>query len=162
MERAGHVHIEAGAVVEYAAGLVRAAADEAPAETPADRDPEAAAAFAICMNAIKFGSGWWPTIRKRPGLSGYGTMAAGVRDRFEAEGPWSAEELAAIEAEELLPHGSPQEVELRAAAVHAVELLTAATKGGLSPAQIDGALWNRGADRRYKSLPRPRSRNTAY
>lgn len=70
--------------------------------------------------------------------------------------------LARIEAEELLVHGSPEEVELRAAAVHAVELLTAATDGALTPAEIDSALWNRGRDRRYKSLPRPRSRNTAY
>jgi len=243
------------------------------------------------MNAINFGSGWWPTIRKRPGHSGYATMAAGVRERFAEAGPWSAEELtgldaiaiaavldqdpghqlmaeyaaalrdvgahlladhggrylgllagsgsipdlaarlaawdafadvsrydgrevpffkraqlaaadleragvaplpggerltafadnlvphvlrvdgvlrlereltAAIEAEELLEHGSPPEVELRAAAVHAVELLASASGGALSPAEIDGALWNRGAGRRYKSLPRPRSRNTAY
>ncbi len=69
---------------------------------------------------------------------------------------------AAIEAGELLPHGSPQEVELRAAAVHAVELLAAARQGALSPAEIDRALWNRGADPHYKSRPRPRSRNTAY
>jgi hypothetical protein len=65
-----------------------------------------------------------------------------------------------IEAGELLEHGSPEEVELRACAVHAVELLAAATS--LSPAEIDGVLWNRGAAERYKSLPRPRSRNTAY
>lgn len=65
-----------------------------------------------------------------------------------------------IEAEELLVHGSPEEVELRACAVHAVELL--AGSSGLAPAEIDGVLWNRGRDRRYKSVPRPRSRNTAY
>jgi hypothetical protein len=67
---------------------------------------------------------------------------------------------ARIEAEELLPHGSPEEVELRAAAVHAIELL--ATANGLPPATLDSALWNRGRAERYKSLPRPRSRNTAY
>jgi Potential Queuosine, Q, salvage protein family len=65
-----------------------------------------------------------------------------------------------IEAGELLEHGSPEEVELRACSVHAVELLAAATP--LSPAEIDGVLWNRGAAERYKSVPRPRSRNTAY
>jgi hypothetical protein len=65
-----------------------------------------------------------------------------------------------IEAGEMLEHGSPEEVELRACAVHAIELLAAATP--LSPAEIDGVLWNRGAAERYKSLPRPRSRNTAY
>ncbi|HXS47389.1 MAG TPA: queuosine salvage family protein, partial [Solirubrobacterales bacterium] len=61
---------------------------------------------------------------------------------------------------ELLEHGSPEEVELRACAVHAIELLATATP--LSPAEIDGVLWTRGSSRRYKSLPRPRSRNTAY
>ena len=40
------------------------------------------------------------------------------------------------------------------------DLLAAATS--LSPAEIDGLLWSRGATERYKSLPRPRSRNTAY
>ena len=252
-------------------------------------DPEAAAAFAICMNAINFGSGWWPTIRKRPALSGYSTMAAGVEDRFDAAGPWTAKELVAmdaetiaavvgqepdhplmpqfaaalsdvgehlltehagrslgvieragsipalagilagwdafadvsrhegrrvpffkraqlaaadlhragvtnlpgveqltafadnlvphvlrvdgaldldaaliarIEAEELLVHGSPEEVELRACAIQAIELMAKAC--GLSPAEIDSVLWNRGRESRYKSLPRPRSRNTAY
>jgi hypothetical protein len=67
---------------------------------------------------------------------------------------------ARIDAGELLVHGSAEEVELRACAVHAIELLAAASP--LSPAQIDAALWNRGRDRRYKSVPRPRSRNTAY
>ncbi len=67
---------------------------------------------------------------------------------------------ARIEAGELLAHGSAEEVELRACAVHVVELLSAATS--LSAAGIDGILWNRGAAGRYKSVPRPRSRNTAY
>jgi hypothetical protein len=70
-------------------------------------------------------------------------------------------ELAArIEAEEVLVHASPEEVELRAGAVHAIELLAAAS--GLSPAQLDSALWNRGRHPHYKSIPRPRSRNAAY
>lgn len=68
----------------------------------------------------------------------------------------------AIDAGELLEHGAPAEVELRAAAVHAVELLAAATGGRLAPAEIDALLWNRGRAPRYKAIPRPRSRNTAY
>lgn len=67
-----------------------------------------------------------------------------------------------IEAGELLFHGSPGEVELRACAVHAVELLAAADDRALAPAEIDAVLWNRGRGPRYKALPRPRSRNTAY
>jgi hypothetical protein len=68
---------------------------------------------------------------------------------------------ARIEANELLTHGSPEEVELRACAVHAIELLAAA-RPDLTPAEIDAALWNRGRAPHYKSRPRPRSRNTAY
>lgn len=288
MERARSVRVDEGHIAGYAPELTELAETVPDDPAPAD-DPEATAAFAICMNAINFGSGWWPTIRKRPGHSGYATMAAGVTDRFASAGRWSAEEIAAmdaatiasvlgqdphhplmaqfaaalrnvgthlqaehsgrflgpvesadsipalattfaawesfsdvssyedrevpfykraqlaaadlhragvanlpglerltafadnlvphvlrvdgvlqldpeltahIEAEEFLPHGSPEEVELRAAAVHAIELLATAT--GLTPATLDSALWNRGRAPRYKSLPRPRSCNTAY
>jgi len=288
MGRARSVRIAEDRIAGYAVELVELV-EAAPDDPAPPVDPEAAAAFAICMNAINFGSGWWPTIRKRPGHSGYATMAAGVSDRFASAGPWSAEELVAIdsasiagvlgqdpehplmaqfaaalrdvgahlqaehsgrflgpvdtadsipalaasfagwdafadvsqyedrevpfykraqlaagdlhragladlpglerltafadnlvphvlrldgalqldpdltariEAEELLPHGSPEEVELRAAAVHAIELLAATS--GLAPATLDSAIWNRGRAPRYKSLPRPRSRNTAY
>lgn len=288
-QRARFVRVEEERIEEYAAGLAEGVEAEPAAD--ASGDPEAAAAFAICMNAINFGSGWWPTIRKRPGHSGYATMAAGVEERFASEGPWHPEELveldavvvakvvgqdpdhplmvqfaaalrdagthlvadhdgrylavveaavsvpdlaavfaawdafadvsryegrevpfykraqlaaadlhragvadlpgieeltafadnlvphvlrvdgilhldpeltARIEADDLLAHGSAEEVELRAGAVHAVELLTAAAGDSLTPAAIDSALWNRGRDRRYKSRPRPRSRNTAY
>ncbi len=40
---------------------------------------------------------------------------------------------ARIEAEELLPHGSPEEVELRAAAIHAIELLASAPAASPPP-----------------------------
>jgi hypothetical protein len=288
-EQARWVRIDVSALETYAEGLPREPDDSSPTE--AQRDPEAAAAFAICMNAINFGSGWWPTVRKRPGHSGYATMAAGVEERFEGEGPWNPEELLAmdavriadvlgqdrehplmaqfgaalrdvgnrvqqdhggrflgvaeaadsipalagtlaswdsfadvsrygerevpfykraqlaaadlhragvadllgldrltafadnvvphvlridgvlhldpelktpIEAGDLLAHSSPEEVELRACAVHAVELLADATGNAFSPAEIDGVLWNRGRAQHYKSRPRPRSRNTAY
>ena len=45
---------------------------------------------------------------------------------------------AHIDGEELLDHGSPEEVELRAGAIHAVELLVAASD--LTAAEIDGVL----------------------
>jgi hypothetical protein len=258
----------------------------------AEGEREARAAFVVCLDAINFGSGWWPTIRRRPGLSGYSTIAAGMTERFRQAGPWSAAELTGldaaaiaavvgqdaehplmeryaaalrdvgghllaehqgsfealvetadgsapaladllagweafadaseyegrpvpffkraqiaaadvdrlgvmplageerltafadnlvphvlrldgvlrldpdleqrIDAEELLDHGSPEEVELRACAVHAIELLSAASPIHLSPAEIDATLWHRGSSQRYKSIPRPRSRNTAY
>jgi hypothetical protein len=69
---------------------------------------------------------------------------------------------ARIEAGELLVHDSPEEVELRACTVHAIELLTAACGHRLSPAQIDMLLWTRGQEPHYKAHPRPRARSTAY
>lgn len=292
------VQIEEAAIDDYAASIVppdlgqeEAAAAQAPG---AGADRESRAAFAVCLDAVNFGSGWWPTIRKRPGHSGFFTVAAGLDERFRDPGPWSAGELtqlgaadlatvlgqdpehplmaqfaaalrdvgahleaehagsfttaidsvggsapalaalfagwdafadvsvyagrevpffkraqlaaadvaragvaelrdlgrltafadnlvphvlrvdgvlrldpdltARIEAGDLLLHGSPEEVELRACAVHAVELLVAAYGDAprLTAAEVDAALWNRGREPRYKALPRPRSRNTAY
>jgi hypothetical protein len=281
-------------VEEYAAALPPPGAPPPPdpATELTEGDREARIAFVICLDAINFGSGWWPTIRKRPGRSGYFTMAAGLTERFRGEGAWPAAEMsdlepaaiasvlgqdprhplmadyaaalrdvgrrvlaehggsfaaladgaagsalalvdsladwdafadvstyegrpvpfykraqiaaadlnrtglaqladeerltafadnlvphvlrvdgllrldpaleATIEAGELLVHGSPEEVELRACGVQAVELLSAARDRALSPAEIDAALWNRGANARYKSIPRPRCRCSAY
>ena len=69
--------------------------------------------------------------------------------------------VARIEREELIEHGSPEEVEIRACAVHAVELIVGA-RSDLTAAQIDESLWRRGQEPRYKARPRHRSRCTAY
>jgi hypothetical protein len=291
--RARSVQIEQESIEAYTSSLpLVGAAPPDPTTHFGEGDREARAAFVICLNAINFGSGWWPTIRKRPGLSGYSTIAAGVTERFRASRGWSVAELAEldaagialvvdqdaehplmeqyaaalrdvgervrteyegsfeavidtargsaitlagllaswdaftdvseyegrsvsffkraqiaaadvnrlgvaplkgeehltafadnlvphvlrvdgvlrldpdmeerIDAGELLEHGSPEEVELRACAVHTIELLSAASPAHLCPAEIDAALWHRGRAERYKSIPRPRSRNTAY
>ena len=265
--------------------------------TPADDDDlvvgdslEQRAAFVLALDAVNFGSGWFPTLAKRPGHTGYFTVALGLRDRFTGEGPWSAAELARLEAahvarwldqdpghelmelfaaalrelgqrvaeehqgvfialaraertavglvermagwptwadasvhaggsvpffkraqllaadlaragiadfpdldrltlfaDNLVPHvlrldgilrfdaalverisrgdllryGSPEEVEIRACAVHAVELI-AAERDDLAPHSLDALLWNRGQEPRYKATPRHRTRCTAY
>jgi hypothetical protein len=282
--RARSVRIEPGAIEAYAATL--------PAAPPPIPDLDGAsederAAFSLTLNAINFGSGWFPTLRKPPGLSGFRTVEAGVR----AHGPWSAEELvrmtperiasavgqdpghelmrlfavhlrelgqrvrdehggrflglaragggsavalvehlatwdtwqdvspydgervplfkraqiaagdlalsglapagdlaqltlfadnlvphvlridgvlrfdpalvARIDAGELIEHDSPEEVEIRAVALHAVELLVAA-HGATTATTVDNVLWQRGADARYKAHPRHRARTTAY
>ncbi len=61
--------------------------------------PEDVAMFTLTLDAINFGSGWFPTLRKRPGCSGYNTIAWALTDRFRADGPWSADELTALDAE---------------------------------------------------------------
>jgi hypothetical protein len=288
------VRIDQDRIVRYARGLPEVAT--VPGPDPEfhylDGPAEAVAAFIVCLDAINFGSGWWPTVRKHPGRSGYLTMAGGLTDRFRSLGPYSPEELAEVSAEqiahvfgqdpghelmalfaaswrdlgshvrdyadgrflglvedangsavtlatrlsnwacfydvsayegfevpffkraqlacadlqsagvarfgdlarltafadnlvphvltidgvlvldaelaariaagELLVHDSREEVELRACALHAVELLAAVCEHRLSPAEIDMVVWARGQQPRYKTHPRPRARSTAY
>jgi hypothetical protein len=294
-EAATHVRIVQGAIAPYAARLAaEGLTNPEPAPmmaTPPER--EAACAKVLTLDAINFGSGWFPTLRKRPGLSGYRTIAAGLGERFAARGPWSAAELSRIDpaevaavlgqdpaheliglfaaslrdlgrrivsdygsrfatlvdaaggsavalastlggwpcfadtsayrglrlpflkraqiaaadlqragaarfsdlhrltifadnlvphvlaldgvlrlseplrariaAEDLLEHGSEPEVELRACALHAAELLLREPPlARLTAAALDGLLWERGSGPRYKAVPRPRCRCTAY
>jgi hypothetical protein len=283
--RARQVRIVVAAIEPYARALP-AGPSPAPDLRPGAPD-EARAAYSLQLNAINFGSGWFPTLLKPPGLSGFRTVEAALRRR----GPWSVPELpqvraedvaqvmgqdpehelmalfaralreigahvdsehsgsflalarsgegsalalaeqlgrlemwrdvsrydgepvpffkraqiaaadldtqglapardlaaltmfadnlvphvlrldgvlefdpalvARIEAGELLEHGSPEEVEIRACALHAVELLVAA-RGSTTATHVDYLLWNRGAGERYKAVPRHRARTTAY
>src|SRR6059058_1551471 len=59
---------------------------------------EDVASYLLTLDAINFGSGWFPTLRKRPGESGYFTVAWALADRFRKSGPWSNEELRAVDA----------------------------------------------------------------
>jgi hypothetical protein len=59
------------------------------------------AAYLLTLDAINFGSGWFPTLRKRPGCSGYLTVAWALADRFREAGPWSPAELRALDAGEI-------------------------------------------------------------
>jgi hypothetical protein len=283
---ARHVRIVEAAIPLYAPTLP-AESPPAPDLAPGATD-ERRAAFGLQLNAINFGSGWFPTLRKAAGLSGFRTVEAGLR----ARGPWSAEALTRVDAAEaaatfggqdpehelmalfagalcelgehvlsahggsflalarsgggsavalaerlarlptwrdvspydgapvpffkraqlaaadlhlqgiapasdvaaltlfadnlvphvlridgvlefeprlvaridrggLIEHDSPEEVEIRACAVHAVELLVAAHEGTTATA-VDNALWHRGAAPRYKAHPRHRARTTAY
>jgi hypothetical protein len=291
--RARHVRVEEDAIAAYAAALPAAGALGGPDPDVhvLDGPAELRAAFFLTLDAINFGSGWFPTLRKRDGRSGYHTVALGLRERFDAHGPWSAEQLAAIDAarvaavlrqdpghelmalfarslndlgahvagehdgrflgvaeaaggsavalaerlaswesfadaspydgrrvpffkraqiaaadlhgagvarfadlgrltlfaDNLIPHvlrldgilrfhpallaridagglivhDSPEEVELRAGAVHVAELICRA-RPDLTPPRVDQLLWTRGGGARYKAVPRPRARCTAY
>jgi hypothetical protein len=283
--RARQVRIVAEAIAPYARTLP-SGPSPAPDLEPGAAD-EARAAYSLQLNAVNFGSGWFPTLRKPPGLSGFRTVEAALRRR----GPWNVDELVAldaaqvattmgqdpehelmalfasalreigahaasahggsflafarsgegsavalaeqlgrlemwrdvsrydgepvpffkraqiaaadldtqglapardlaaltmfadnlvphvlrldgvlefdpaltarIEAGELLEHGSPEEVEIRACALQAVELLVAA-RGSATATHVDYVLWNRGAGERYKAVRRHRARTKAY
>jgi hypothetical protein len=95
--RATHVTVNEEAVPAYAAGLAGPEPlGPSPAETPGSTD-EDRAAFWLTLDAINFGSGWFPTLRKRPGQSGYKTIADGLRDQFASHGPWTAQELTGLD-----------------------------------------------------------------
>ena len=292
--RARYVTIEREAIGRFAAALPLPSDPGGPDPEVhlVDRAHEELAAFWLTLDAINFGSGWFPTLRKPAGHSGYFTIAGCLRDRFGTYGPWTAEELSKIEAGEvataldqqpehelmalfadslrdlgahvardydgrfatvvdnaggsaatlvstlagwrcfedcseyegisvsflkraqiaaadlalagvarfddlgrltmfadnlvphvlrldgmlgyapalveriergeLIEHGSPEEVEIRACGLHVVELIVAARGAQVSAVAIDRLLWNRGQQRRYKARPRHRSRCTAY
>ena len=299
--RSHHVHLVDDAIPALAASLAEEGLGtdpEDPAHTAVGASDEDRARFVLALDAVNFGSGWFPVLRKAPGASGYHTIAGALRDRGgvtvdemqAATGPWCAELfgqagndevadlmelfaqswaqlgvviagfgsalelvdaaghsadrlvellawehkmyrdvsehdgervplfkraqitavdlaqafggegpgrfddldrltifadnlvphvlrlagvlrydealLARIEADELLEHGSVEEVEIRAVAVHAVERVVAALREvgetGATAGQVDMALWHRGGRPEAKAHKRHRCRTTAY
>ena len=67
-----------------------------------------------------------------------------------------------IDAGTLLEHDSREEVEIRAVALHAVELLVEAHPQPTTAASLDWVLWTHGGAPRYKAHPRHRAPTTAY
>ncbi len=67
---------------------------------------EDVAAYVLTLDAINFGSGWFPELRKRRGpdgstVSGYFTTAWNLADHARARGPWTPAELRALRTEEV-------------------------------------------------------------
>ncbi len=91
--RARFVRIERDRIAAYAGALPRGVS----AETP----DKGSAAFWLTLDAVNFGSGWFPTLRKPTGRSGYRTIEAGIRKRFDTRGPWPAAALAGIDVAEI-------------------------------------------------------------
>jgi hypothetical protein len=61
-------------------------------------EPDATVAFILCLDAINFGSGYFPYLTKRPGLSGYFTVATSLKELWEDTGPLDAKQLAGLNA----------------------------------------------------------------
>jgi hypothetical protein len=101
-QRASSVRIQRDRIDGYARSLPLGGTAAAPADDQvALGDREQLAAYWLTLDAINFGSGWFPTLRKRDGRSGYATIARGMRERALARGPFSAGELARIDAAKL-------------------------------------------------------------
>jgi hypothetical protein len=98
---ARHVRIDAERLGAFEADGGAMAPELDPDRHFLEGDRDAVVAYLLTLTAINFGSGWFPTLRKRRGMSGYFTVASGLTDRFRAHGPWPAEELRAITTEEI-------------------------------------------------------------
>jgi hypothetical protein len=57
--------------------------------------------FVLVLDSINFGSGWFPTLRKRPGMSGYLTVESSLADFWRSSGGWPVRELRALRAEDV-------------------------------------------------------------
>jgi hypothetical protein len=68
--------------------------------TPAD-----VALYLLALDAINFGSGWFPLLDKRrvngDPISGYFTVAWNLSDHWRAEGPWTSADLRAMSTERI-------------------------------------------------------------
>lgn len=91
--RATTVRIDHDALDRLAADLAPDDPPLLPEEVPAG-DDEAMAAEVVAWNAVNFGSGWFPKLRKRPGLSGARSLAETLADHVAQEGPPTADWLA--------------------------------------------------------------------
>ena len=98
VNRAGHVRINYDGIRTYASSLPLEKAVQ-PQLDPAchylDRQ-EDTLSFLLVLDTINFGSGYFPHLRKRPGMSGYFTTASWLNDFYKKNGPLSAEQLAEI------------------------------------------------------------------
>jgi len=57
------------------------------------------AAFVLTLDSVNFGSGYFPHLRKRAGMSGYFTVASSLTDHWQQHGPLTPAQLRGISAE---------------------------------------------------------------
>lgn len=69
-----------------------------PEEHLVEGPPEDVALFTLTLDSINFGSGWFPTLRKPRGLSGYRTVARALTEHARAAGPWPPSRLRELDA----------------------------------------------------------------
>lgn len=97
--RARSVEIDAERLEAWTRSLPQGElAEPPPLRLPRGGDDETRCAFVLQLDAVNFGSGWFPALRKRPGLSGYRSIEAALVEHFERSGGWTAERLAGVEA----------------------------------------------------------------
>ena len=99
--RARSVRVQRGAIAPYAASLAGIREPGSGSEESDPSPPGDIAAYWLTLDAINFGSGWFPTLRKRDGLSGYNTVARHWREHHQAHGPLTPAQLTELTAAEV-------------------------------------------------------------
>jgi hypothetical protein len=99
---ARHVRID----IDAMPGLEPAPAPELhPQRHYLEGEPADVATYLLTLDAINFGSGWFPLLRKRVAdgapVSGYFTVAWALADRFRGEGPWTNAQLRTMTTVEM-------------------------------------------------------------
>lgn len=98
MARARHVRLDHDLIVSYALALPlgEVASFHFDSRYHYAGEAETTVAYVLTLDAVNFGSGYFPELKKRPGLSGYYTVASSLKDHFEERGVLSARELGAL------------------------------------------------------------------
>lgn len=97
---ARHVHIATERIPETIAPLLPKSLAVPTLDTTSHfvGEVEATIAFFTTLAAVNFGSGYFPHLHKRSGMSGYYTIATALTERFRSQGPFTATQLADISA----------------------------------------------------------------
>ena len=87
-ERAVHIRINYDQIATYAASLPvdKAIYPELDPHCHYLGHDEDTIAFILTLDSINFGSGYFPHLQKRPGMSGYFTVASSLNDYFKKHG----------------------------------------------------------------------------
>jgi hypothetical protein len=96
------VHLDEAQIAPFAASL-RLAGLPAPAydtEHHFRGNPVETVAFLLTLDSVNFGSGYFPHLRKRPGKSGYFTVALALKEHWETAGPLDGPALRALRADD--------------------------------------------------------------
>jgi hypothetical protein len=99
-ERSEFVRIDHERITAYAASLP-ASQLKAPQMDPSRHylgHDEGTVAFFLTLDAINFGSGYFPELLKNPGASGYFSVVSALNDHFDTFGPLSARDLTGLTA----------------------------------------------------------------
>ncbi len=99
---ASFVRIDRGLAPSYVASLPleQATVPELDPEHHYFGDRDDTVAFFLTLDAINFGSGYFPRLRKRQGMSGYFTVAASLTNHYRERGPLTARELTRLTTED--------------------------------------------------------------